>query len=443
MRKAAAVLTSALFASAAWPVEKMERKGVLAGLPSPAGPTVEKVKALGDNEWLNLGSPAPDPRWGTAYGRSWGAKMPYAPDLGGAFLNGTGVHGALWPDGRYTDDVWFYDLNAHRWICIYPGTDSKTFVERIKSGELKANDNGQLVDKDGQPVPYCSIPHHSYQCHTYDADQRKYVVGWGHRGLGGDQYTNQMDWHKEGMKLLAEQMRGKTHRVVDTPFFFNTVTGKWERYPARADNERLKRRDGWGTGVVFEYVPTRKALWAFDGGAGTLQIGDVATRQWRNVTIKGPIPKGIDFGACYDSRRDRIYVAGGSYREPWGKDEGYLYVYDVKTNTWSNAPNKGAPAPNYAASTTAMHYDSVNDAVVAIVYWLGAERAGQTGVYVYDPAAGRWADARAADLPFGGGVAGHGFYSPEANAHFLFVAGDSRDNGTMWVYRYRRPADKE
>jgi hypothetical protein len=20
------------------------------------------------------------------------------------------------------DDVWFYDLNGHRWICCYPGT---------------------------------------------------------------------------------------------------------------------------------------------------------------------------------------------------------------------------------------------------------------------------------------------------------------------------------
>jgi hypothetical protein len=35
----------------------------------------------------------------------------------------------------------------------------------------------------------------------------------------------------------------------------------------------------------------------------------------------------------------------------------------------------------------------------------------------------------------------HGSYSPEANAHFLFVAGDSRDNGAMWVYRYKRATD--
>ena len=30
-----------------------------------------KIKVLGDNEWLNLGSPAADPKWGKARGRSW------------------------------------------------------------------------------------------------------------------------------------------------------------------------------------------------------------------------------------------------------------------------------------------------------------------------------------------------------------------------------------
>ena len=50
--------------------------GPLAGLPSKPGPHVEKIKALGDNEWLNLGPPAADPKWGRARGRSWGSNMP-------------------------------------------------------------------------------------------------------------------------------------------------------------------------------------------------------------------------------------------------------------------------------------------------------------------------------------------------------------------------------
>lgn len=32
----------------------------------------------------------------------------------------------------------------------------------------------------------------------------------------------------------------------------------------------------------------------------------------------------------------------------------------------------------------------------------------------------------------------NGFYDPELNAVFLHSAGDSRDDGTIWVYRHRR-----
>src|SRR5262245_22175280 len=51
-------------------------KGPLAEVPSKPGPHIEKIKALGDNEWLNLGSPAPDPKWGKARGRSWSSNQP-------------------------------------------------------------------------------------------------------------------------------------------------------------------------------------------------------------------------------------------------------------------------------------------------------------------------------------------------------------------------------
>src|SRR5687768_10677684 len=76
-------------------------KGPLADLPSRPGGHVEKIKALGDNEWLNLGAPAADPTWGKARGRSWSSNMPFAPDVRGAFVFGEGVHAYTKPDGRY------------------------------------------------------------------------------------------------------------------------------------------------------------------------------------------------------------------------------------------------------------------------------------------------------------------------------------------------------
>src|SRR5215471_1269772 len=150
------------------------RKGPLANLPSPPGPHIEKIKALGDNEWVDLGSPSPDPKCGRATGRSWGAKMPYAADLGGAFLMGTGPHGFVKPNGYTDDDLWFLDLNAFRWICLWPGLNTKTFSQQAQQGEFKLNSEGQFVDSQERLIPAESIGH-AWGNVTYDPDQRRFA----------------------------------------------------------------------------------------------------------------------------------------------------------------------------------------------------------------------------------------------------------------------------
>ena len=70
-----------------------DKKGPLAELPSKPGQHIAQIKALGVNEWLKLGAPAADPKWGKARGSSWGAKaLILTPDKRGAFLFGEGVH---------------------------------------------------------------------------------------------------------------------------------------------------------------------------------------------------------------------------------------------------------------------------------------------------------------------------------------------------------------
>jgi hypothetical protein len=54
------ILTFALFVETAG--------NPLAGLPSAAGSTIAQIQALGDNAWLDLGTPVADPAWGTARG---------------------------------------------------------------------------------------------------------------------------------------------------------------------------------------------------------------------------------------------------------------------------------------------------------------------------------------------------------------------------------------
>src|SRR5262245_23005847 len=125
--------------------ELPKRKGPLAKLPSDPGPHVAKIKDRGDDPWLDLGAAKADPKWGKARGRSWSSRMPNAPELRGAFLFGEGVHGYTKPDGRYMDDLWFYDLNGHRWICCYPGADTKSLKLSIDADGFEARADGKLV----------------------------------------------------------------------------------------------------------------------------------------------------------------------------------------------------------------------------------------------------------------------------------------------------------
>src|SRR5262245_10019551 len=74
--------------------------GPLQGLPGNPGPHAAALRDLGDNSWMELGAPAPDPVWGSAPGRSWHCTMPFASTVRGAFLYGEGVHGHVKPGGR-------------------------------------------------------------------------------------------------------------------------------------------------------------------------------------------------------------------------------------------------------------------------------------------------------------------------------------------------------
>jgi len=437
MKKATLMLILAWFSSPAWwgapaaAAQPVTRSGALAGLPSAPGPQVAKIKALGDNEWVNLGAPAADPKWGQARGRSWSSKMVYAPDLGGAFLNGQGVHGYIKPDGYFMDDIWLYDLYTHRWICLYPGTDTRHFVENIKKGELKVNDDGQLVDKEGQVVPFSAVAGHSYQDHTYDPDLGRYIFGGHGDGIGSEQHVRNQEWCKAGRELLLVQ--GKTDKAAGAPYCFNTVSGKFERPPAGA----IGRAHGGAGGsflVDLYYLPTKRVYWQHS--QGTVRLADPATYRWTDAKPTGSPPKGGDVGVCYDSKRDRIYLSDAPSRTPDVRGGGPIYIYDVKTNAWSNPPMQEHAMRWPGANNACVHYDAAADRVLCFFGW-NAQNRKSRGISSYDPGTGSWeAPAPIPDAVFSGCV--NGFYSPEVNAHFFYVAGDSNDRGTMWAYRYKR-----
>ncbi len=142
----------------------------------------------------------------------------------------------------------------------------------------------------------------------------------------------------------------------------------------------------------------------------------------------GPRAKGYDCPGCYDSRRQRVYRNDGD-----GEKNGTLMAYDIPSNTWLklNPTGSGPDADN--TNGAFYEYDPRLDRVVVL------QMRGKTpGVFTYDPAANRWSDAL--PLPADGPkfqYAANTCYDRELNAYFCHVAGDSNDNGTIWVYRFK------
>jgi hypothetical protein len=405
------------------PVFAQGTRGPFADLPSQPGAHVEKIRAMGDNEWLSLGSPAADPKWGKARGRSWGAKaLILAPDKRGAFLFGEGVHAYVKPDGYVMDDLWFYDINAHAWTCLYPGTDPKTFTERVKDRQLWLDEDGQLIDDEGQPIPVHTLVH-AWGYLTYDPDRKKFAfLSW--NGLGNQiprYYLGGEDQMDEGLKLLEAGRKGKEGRVY-SPWFYDVASGKFERSPA--NNATAIDAGGF---PQFHYLPSKKQF--FVVGSDTMAIYDPAKSQWSDTRPKGPTPKGYDACGCYDSRRGRFYRNDGDD----SRGEG-LMAYDIEGNAWSHLKPTGTAPPPANTNAAFYEYDARLDVVVAIHF-----KGRSPGVFVYDPNTNSWADP----IPFPADVpkfqfAANTVFDPELNAYFCHVAGDSSDNGVMWVYRYKR-----
>lgn len=379
--------------------------GPLKGLPSTAGEHAAKIQALADNSWLSLGTPAADPKWGTAPGRSWCCTMPFVSELRGAFLYGEGQHGFTKPDGRYMDDCWFYDLNGHRWTCVYPGTD-------VKEPGLKPDANGFPVDKDGQLTPV-SLCVHAYDLLSYDGDQRRLLI------MGVHEYH----FAPKSLKALLPA-GGKV--PPSSPWQYDWKTGKWEVF--KVDGPAPEKAEG-----TLLYVPSLKKVFYRSGNSQLVWFYDPATKTWTKVEPKGPQPPfRIDPTACYDSKRDRIYIGGGSYPSvEEGKNA--LWIYDLKTNTWIDPQPKNTPLSHYATTYATMRYDPVADVVIVAAH---AEK--KRGIYVYDPAVNTWKEEGLAFPENFPKQSVNGFYDPEWNVHVFHCAGDSRPGGTIWVYRYQR-----
>jgi hypothetical protein len=337
--------------------------------------------------------------------------MAYAPDLRVAFLYGEGVHAFVDPKTeRLMDDLWAYDIPQHRWILVHPGTP-------VKSLEAKLNEDGFLVGEKGALLPVAQMGH-GYEGMTYDTHSGKFMFvpcesPYSRAKLG------------ERLPPLAANLDRK--RIRSTPWFYDPRQAAWQRFPVAGPFP-----DGTNMESVFEYLPSRKQ--AFFMHVREAWLYDPSAHAWAKASPTGPLPPfGIDSVACHDTKRDRIYIGGGSY-----PTANALWIYDVKTNAWIDPKPAGRPGkgnPNYAGGYATFQYDRAADVAVLLLYSAAPERRG---IYIYDPAANSWSEEpRPSPREFDFHCV-NAFYDPEWNVHFYLVAGDSRDDGAIWVYRYKR-----
>src|SRR5690606_7834079 len=92
-----------------------------------------------------------------------------------------------------------------------------------------------------------------------------------------------------------------------SPWFWDPATGHWDRL--RTSTEAPP--SSYGDTLI--YVPTRREAF-FAHRSQEVWFYNVEANRWRKEDPEGPQPPfGIDATSCYDSRRDRIYIGGGSY----------------------------------------------------------------------------------------------------------------------------------
>jgi hypothetical protein len=352
--------------------------------------------------------------------------MPAAPNLRGAFVFGEGVHAYTKPDGFYMNDIWFYDINAHRWVCLFPGIEAKTIAQRIKEKELIVNEHGLLVDKTDQPLPPLLI--HAYGNLGYDPERKKFA-------FFGSQFGNYFTTgdgavFAEANRLYQEQRKDKKF-PEHSPFFYDAASGKFEYFPVA-----LAPRGGGAFGANnLVYVASKKQF--FFGGTEGVWFLDIAKRTWVDAKPKGGPPVGIDHCATYDSKRDRIYYYCRDGKTP---QENFL-IYDIQSHTWS-APRATGSAPLAATSYESIfNYEPASDRLVVIRLYTNPDEPGsRRGIYAYDPETNAWSEPLPLPAKVADGIrnGNFGFYDPELNAHFCYFAGDSDDDGSMWVYRYKK-----
>ncbi|MEX0717408.1 MAG: hypothetical protein WD066_12515 [Planctomycetaceae bacterium] len=177
----------------------------------------------------------------------------------------------------------------------------------------------------------------------------------------------------------------------------------------------------------------KNGIWLFDH----------ARNEWSEAKPEVTPPSGKDSEglACYDAGRDWVYACNAV--EPT-----VPFIYDVAGNRWIKPETQGEPRSverrAIRTSSAALHYDSTADRLLFFQFRSrdaagNANSAEGSGVYAYAPTTATWTtDATPFPEEFRAESrrSVNAFYDANLNVHVFHTAGDSRDNGVIWVYRH-------
>jgi hypothetical protein len=177
--------------------------------------------------------------------------------------------------------------------------------------------------------------------------------------------------------------------------------------------------------ILFGGLPMdNNATWTFD----------VVKRQWAQVKVAGPSPRGrIYHHMVYDEKNKKTVLFGGAGGK-YGKDTTHLndtWAFDSSTNTWTEMKPATSPPPR---DRGAMAYDAANGVCVLVGGKMGPDR-NYEDTWVYDLANNEWREMKPERQPPHAGLYQAAY--DRINNVTVYVAA-----GKTYLYRYASPAAK-
>ena len=392
------------------------RSGPLAGLPSNPGSHVAAIRAMAPGDWLDLGEPAPDPNHGRATGRSYTPRMAWSPELGGAFLTGEGQHGFVHPGtGRYIDDVWFYDLLAHRWRCVRPGSPVATIQRTLDADAFERTPAGAL-----DPIAQLG---HGYELVTWDQARQTFVMLPAPNTYWTSSMPQRLQWLGDP-SLPASQ--------AHLPWVFDAVHGGWEREPLSGPRPQLALAS---RSMVLQYLPSRERVWFWDGhptNRRQVWLFDTRTHAWSSLATVNDAPILQGHGVtCHDPARDAVWLYGV---DSVGATK--LWRFDVASAKWSEVATAPTAPIVYTTAFAGLTYDVARDAVVLKIH-----RGGNFALHRFDAASRTWSapvTPPAALQPLFRWGHANAFAVGELDVHVFHVSESGDRTGRVVVHRLGR-----